>query len=388
MKRLLFLSPALVLAAIVACTRTPAVVPSPPPPVVKVANPRVQSVTDYTDFTGRAKASDTVDIKARVTGYLNKIHFKDGVAVKAGDPLFEIEPGTYETDLNRAKAVVQQAEVTVTNRRRDYDRVFSVSTSTGQEKDKALADLDAAKADLDVARKQEAQARKLFDYTKIHSPMTGRISRRLVDQGSLVKADDTLLATVVATDPMYVYFDVDDRTHLMLKELKDSGLGTEVRIALPTQDGFPEPAQGGFVGVVDFNDTQLSATTGTISKRAVVPNPKGVLTPNLFVRVRLPVGLPRERTLVPEEAVGTDQGLKFVYVVNAEGVVEYRQVKLGLQVGTDVVVEPVPGRANSGVTPADQVIVEGQGLQRVRKGAKVTVKSGREPSSTPASRGP
>jgi RND family efflux transporter MFP subunit len=390
----------LLLVALGACTRPPPPVAPPAPQVVRVASPRVQPVTDYQDFTGRAKASDTVDIKARATGYLDQILFADGAAVKAGQPLFVLEPGTYETDLNRAKAVVAQAEVTLANRRRDYDRVFGLSSSTTQEKDNALAQQDAAKADLEVARKQQAMAQKLLDYTKLNSPKDGQIGRRLIDRGSLVKADETLLATVVTTDPIHVYFDVDDRTLLRLKRLRNdgklrltgdalpptalpalqgavgvaaTGRPTVVQVGLPDQDGFPEPKDGGVTGVVTFLDTQLTATTGTITLRADVPNPKGLLTPNLFVRVRLPIGEAKASVLVPEEAIGTDQGLKFVYVVNAKDEVEYRPVAVGLQVGTEVVVEAVPGsKSPSGVTEGERVIVEG--VQRVRRGMKVSVK--------------
>ncbi len=356
-----------------ACTRPPPPTVQAPPVVVKVVTPRSQMVTDYQDFTGRAKASDTVDIKARATGYLDKIHFTEGAKVTAGQPLFDLEPGTYATDLSRAKAVVAQADVVLTNRQRDYDRVFGLSSTTTQERDAVRADRDEAAATLDVAKKQTAQAQRLFDYTKLTAPKDGRIGRHLIDRGSLVQADMTLLATVVTADPMHVYFDVDDRTDLRLKRLTGSVIGSKVKIGLPDQDGFPDPKDGGFAGTVTFRDTQLTATTGTITLRADVPNPNGVLTPNLFVRVRLPLGEAKASVLVPEEAIFTDQGLKHVWLVNAKDEAEYRQVKVvGLQVGTDVVVEPVPGKADSGVAAGERVIVSGG--QRVRKDMKVVVK--------------
>jgi RND family efflux transporter MFP subunit len=230
-----------------------------------------------------------------------------------------------------------------------------------------------------VARAQLAQAQRLYDYTKVSAPKASRIGRRLVDRGALVKADETVLATLVVTDPMHVYFDVDDRTNIRLNQLVadgklklDADSTTTVQIGLPTQEGFPPPKDGGFTGQVTFRDTQLTATTGTITLRADVPNPKGILTPNLFVRVRLPLGDPRPRVLVPEECIFTDQGLKHVWVVNAKDEAEYRLVQVGLQVGTEVVVEPVPGKANSGVAEGERVIVEGG--QRVRKDVKVTVR--------------
>jgi len=360
----------------------------------------VQSVTDYQDFTGRAKASDTVDIKPRVTGHVQKIHFAEGGAVKAGEPLFDLDPGLYGTELARAEAAVVQAKALVVQERakirqattvlttthKDYERVRSLSVASDAERVLAEGKWEEAKAALEVAKAGEktadaavvvaermvAQAEKNMAYTHILAPKAGKIGRHMLDESALAKSDETILATVVVIDPMHVYFDVDDRTDLRLKRLNGSVLGSQVKIGLPDQEGFPETKDGGFTGTVTFRDTQLTATTGTITLRADVPNPKGMLTPNLFVRVRLPVGEPKQSVLVPEEAVGTDQGLKFVYVVNDKDEVEYRQVKMGLQVGTDVVVEPVPGKANTGVQPTDRVIVEG--VQRVRKGMKVTVK--------------
>lgn len=402
MKRLLFAVPALLAVSLGACNRPPPPVVPPTPPVVKVVNPRVQSVTDYQDFTGRAKASDMVEIKPRVTGHVQKIHFVEGGTVKAGEPLFDLDPGLYGTDLARAEAAVVQAKALVVQEKariqqattvlatatKDYERVRGLSVASDAERVLAIGKWEEAKAALEVAKagektaeaavvvaeRQVAQAEKYMAYTHIVAPKAGRIGRHLLDESALAKADETVLATVVVTDPIHVYFDIDDRTDLRFTQMKQSPIGAKIKIGLPTQEGFPDADKGGLVGTVTFRDTQLTATTGTILLRADVPNPNGVLTPNLFVRVRLPVGQPKQSTLVPEEAVSNDQGLKFVYVVNDKDEVEYRQVKMGLQVGTDVVVEPVPGKANSGVAAGDRVIVEG--VQRVRKGMKVTVKSG------------
>lgn len=402
MKRLLLAVPALLAISLGACTRPPPPVTPPAPPVVKVVTPQVQPVTDYQDFTGRAKASDTVDIKPRVTGHVQKIHFVEGGTVKAGEPLFDLDPGLYGTELARAEAAVVQAKAMVVQEKakirqattvlatthKDYERVRSLSVASDAERVLAEGKWEEAKAALEVAKAGEkaadaavvvaermvAQAEKNMAYTHILAPKAGKIGRHLLDESALAKSDETILATVVVTDPIHVYFDVDDRTDLRLKRLNGSVIGSKVKIGLPDQEGFPDSDKGGFVGTVTFRDTQLTATTGTITLRADVPNPKGVLTPNLFVRVRLPVGESKTSVLVPEEAVGTDQGLKFVFVVNDKEEVEYRQVKMGLLVGTDVVVEPVPGKANSGVTAGERVVVEG--VQRVRKGMKVTVKSG------------
>ncbi len=402
MKRLLFAAAGAVLSCVLgACTRPPPAVVPPADPVVRVVSPRAQTVTDYQDFTGRAKASDTVDIKPRVTGYVEKIHFTEGGQVTAGQPLFDLDAGLYGTELARAEAATVQAKATVVQERakvqqataalatatKDYDRVRNLPAASATERVLAEGNWEAAKAGLEVARagekvadaavvvaeRQVAQAAKNMAYTHITATKTGQIGRHLLDKDALAKADETILATVLTTDPMHVYFDIDDRTDLRFKELKQSPIGAKVKIGLPSQDGFPDQDKGGFVGTVDFIDNQLSATTGTITVRATVPNPKGVLTPNLFVRVRLPIGAAKPSVLVPEEAIFTDQGLKQVWIVNAKEEAEYRQVKVGLQVGTDVVVEPVPDKAGSGVAAGERVITEGG--QRVRRGMKVTVKS-------------
>lgn len=367
------------------CTRPPPPVAPPVPPVVRVATPSVRDVVEYQDFTGRAKASDTADLKARVTGYLTAIHVKDGDRVTAGQPLFDIDPGLYATELARAEAAVKQAEATVSRLTKDVLRVRSLPSASQSERDLAEGSLDEAKAAAEVARRQADQARKSVEYTRIVAPKAGRIGRHLVDVGSLVKADDTLLATIVVADPAWVFFDVDDRTMLRLNRLIAAGRlnlsadgNTEVKVGLPDEDGYSATP---IVGKVRFIDTQVNAGTGTITLRADVDNPAGLLTPGLFVRVRLPVGEPKRSVLVPEEAIGTDQDKKVVYVLTANDEAVYRQVKVGQADGADRVVEPVTERdeatgslrvrPDSGVQPTDRVIVEG--LQRVRKGVKVTV---------------
>jgi RND family efflux transporter MFP subunit len=367
--------------------------------------PSVREVVDYQDFTGRTRASDSTDIKARVTGYLSAIHFKDGARVTAGQPLFDIDAGLYATELARAEAeaakakvavtqsqaMVTQAKATLTRVTKDYVRVKDLPTASQSERDQVEGQWEEAKAGVTVAEaavkvadsavlvadRQVAQAQKNVDYLKITSPKAGRIGRHLLDVGSLVKADDTLLATVVVTDPIHVYFDVDDRTMLRLNRLiADKKLNltadgkTVVPVGLPDEDGFDSKLSG----TVKFIDTQLNAGTGTITLRADVDNPNGLLTPGLFVRVRLPIGESRKRVLVPEEAIATDQGLKKVFVLTENDEAVSRQVNVGLLVGTERVVEPVPNKPNSGVKETDRVITEG--IQRVRDGVKVSVKEG------------
>ena len=248
------------------------------------------------------------------------------------------------------------------------------------------ASVTVAASAVTVARKQLASAQNYVDYTRIKAPFAGRIGRRLVDAGNRVKQDDTVLARLVRLDPMDVDFDIDDRTLLRLYDLMMAGKtsaaaaaggwrhldGSRQQIQEKVEIGRPDRDDFTLKGLVTFVDNQLNTGTSTIQVRAEVANPTGELKPGLFVRVRIPIGEPKMAVLVPEEAIGTDQQLKFVYVVNESDEVEYRKVRLGQQVDALRVVEPVPGDAKSGVRPTDRVIVAG--VQRARVGAKVTVK--------------
>ena len=402
MKRILFLA-AFCAAASGGCSRPSApVVPTPPPQVI-FSYPVEKDVTDYEDFTGRTVALKSVDIRSRVTGQLVKQHFKDGDLVKEGDPLFDIDPTTYSAEYERAIAVEVQAEAKVERletdlvrqigagirfdmglflardvRARYLDKLKSISR---QEYDTVMADRTEAAAALGVARRQVIAAKNYVDYTHIRSPVSGLSSKRVFDPGNLVKADDTLLTNIVALDPIYAEFDIDDRTVLRVRRLIDAGLvqsartvKTEIRVGLPDEDGFS------MAGTITFIDNQLNPGTGTIRVRAEVPNPKRLLSPGMFLRVRVPIGVPKKEILVPEIAIGTDQGLKYVYVVNADNEVAKCRVDPGLplEFGTpkqtyrvvrSVAVEPgSPGIA--GLKTTDRVIVKG--LQRLREKAKVT----------------
>ncbi|MFO0849287.1 MAG: efflux RND transporter periplasmic adaptor subunit [Gemmataceae bacterium] len=393
--------PLFVLAA--GCARPqPALAPTKPPDVV-VASPTVQEVNDYEDFTGRTEAFEAVDIRARVTGYLTKIEFKDGADVRQGAPLFQIDPTLYQAEVDRSKAtlaqtkaLVKQAEAELDRASKDFARVIGsqavsreeVDRITG-EKAKAAAALTAAEAAVGVAQASLRTAEQNLAWCRITAPLSGRLSRRSIDPGNLVKADDTVLTSIVATDPIYANFDVDDRTLLRIRRLIREGKVTSARerqaqlqIGLPDEDGFS------FTGVIDFADNKLDPGTGTLRVRATVKNESvnnnRLLTPGQFVRVRLPIGVPRKAVLVPEEALGTDQGQKFVCLVREVTTdkgekaheVAYRPVKVGQAFGPLRVIE-------SGVTDADRVIVSGQ--QRVRPGAKVTPK---EPAAAAKAKAP
>jgi len=382
MKPLLGLS-LLALVAALGCVRPPAKVVDTAPPQAIVELPVVRDVTEYEDFTGRTVASKSVDIKSRVTGHLINLHFEDGKDVKAGDKLFDIDPKTYRAEHERAMAAVVQAETRVARLERDFKRVEDLKMKNSispEEYDRVLGDRAEAIAAVEVAKRQEAAAKNFVDYTHIAAPISGRIGKRMIDPGNLVKADETLLTTIVASDPMYADFDIDDRTVLRIRRLIEAGsvqsardVKTPVRVGLPDEEGFSMD------GTITFVDNQLNPGTGTIRLRAEMANPKYLLSPGMFIRVRVPIGKPKREILVPEIAIGTDQGLKFVFVVNADDTVEQHRVELGLPQGSLRVVRAVEGDPKSGVTETDRVIVKG--LQRVRDKAKVTPKFDAPPTA-------
>jgi multidrug efflux system membrane fusion protein len=365
---------------------------------VVVTTPVTNEVTDYQDFTGRMDALKTVDIRPRVSGYITESPFAEGDIVKEGDLLFQIDSRPYQADLNQAKANLKQAEADVvlqTKRAvRARDLITSAAGAIGQEdyeqvvaaRDKAVATVASMKATVERAQLN-------LDFTHITVPslgdymghsLIGRISRRMVDPGNLVNADQTVLTTLVSIDPMYAYFDVDERTYLELAEVTAkqgnswfSALQFPVLMRLANEDEFHTK------GSVNFLDNRLNGNTGTVRMRGVFTNPNGVLKSGLFVRIRLPLGVPYKAVMIPDEALLSDQGRKYVYVVKKEtndkgeevGKVEYRSVELGQSLqGLRVI--------KSGLTMGEQVIVSG--MQRVRPGAVVQTKT-QEPPSPPKS---
>jgi RND family efflux transporter MFP subunit len=244
--------------------------------------------------------------------------------------------------------------------------VADKGTVTQEEIDRISGDRAEARAAVAVATQQRELARQNVEFTKIRAPFAGRIGRRMIDPSNLVKANDTILATLVSLDPIYVNFDIDERTLLRLRRLVREGKivsartePTTVHIGTADEEGYS------LAGVIDFIDNRVEAGTGTLRVRARADNPKALLSPGMFVRIRLPVGKPKPCLLVPEEALGSDQGQRYVFVVNDKDEVVYRPVKLGPQVDRLRVIE-------TGVQPDDRVIVSG--LQRVRAGVKVVPK--------------
>jgi RND family efflux transporter MFP subunit len=354
------------------CTSTPPVAETPPPPV-SVSQPVVRDIVDHDDYEGHIAAAKTVDARARVRGHLFKINFEDGEIVKEGALLFEIDPRPYQAQLDMAKAKVKQAEAKLGFRKSDLARNKELAKTPGAVSQRTIDLSESAvkegEADVLVCEANQEEAKLNLDYTKVFAPITGKIGRAQVDIGNLVNAGggDTLLATIVTVDPMYVFFDVDERALLRYRREFRKGkedapikeLNIPVELALDGEEGFPHK------GVIDFSDNKVNPSTGTIQVRGVLANPKRILDSGMRARVRIPVGDPHKVLMVTERAVGTDQGRKFVYVVSDQNVVERRDVKLGrLSEGLQVVQE--------GLKEGDRVIVNG--IQRVRDGAKVDPK--------------
>jgi RND family efflux transporter MFP subunit len=334
---------------------------------VAVTRPITDEVTDYQDFTGRLDAFKTVDIRARVSGYVQDAPFKEGDVVHEGDLLFQVDPQPYEADYNQAVANLKQAEADRDLQARNVARVQRMlpAGSIGREEyDQTVAAHAKAVATVGSMAAARDRAKLYLGYTRVCAPLSGRISRRYVDPGNLVTADNTMLTTIVSEDPVYAYFDVDERTYLDLLHSVPAGQGSwftgpqfPVWIRLANEQEFTH------AGTINFIDNRVNAGTGTVRMRGVFRNSDGYLKPGLFVRIRLPVGAPYRAILVPDEAFLSDQGRKYVYTVNDKGEAAYRSVTLGQAVrGLRVVKE--------GLSVEDRVIVTG--MQRVKAGTPVT----------------
>jgi RND family efflux transporter MFP subunit len=344
-----------------------------PPPEVKVSLPVVRDdIIDYEDFPGRTDAVSSVDVRARVTGYyLETVKLREGREVKKDEVLAEIDPRPYQAELNRAEANLVQAQAHRDRLEADFKRaatLFSRGSISREDYDKFGGDRAEAAAAVGVAQAQREAAELNLKFTKVVAPLSGLISRRYVDPGNLIKADDTILTNIVSLDPIYAYFDVDERTVLRVQRLVHEGKiewspekGLPVWMGLASETGFPHE------GVINFADNRVDADTGTWRLRATFANPQRgplrLLTPGLFVRMHLPIGTPYRALLVSEQALATNQGQKSVFVVKDDNTVEERRVRAGrLQNDGLRVIE-------DGVKAGEKVVVSG--LQRVR--AKMTV---------------
>jgi len=367
--------------AVGGCAQGPPPSPSLPPLVVTVSQPVERDVIDHDEYTGRTAAVEEVEVRARVSGYLIKVNFTEGAEVKKGDLLFQIDPRPFQATLDAAKGQVAQWEAKRARAEADVarnQRLLPKGAASQKDLDSATADLGEARAEIQSAQAVIQQATLSLEFTRITAPISGRISRTFITEGNLVTADTTLLTTIVSIHPMYAYFDVDERSMLRYQQLarerkrqsaRDARVPVLLRLA--NEEGFPHE------GVIDFVDNRVDPTTGTIRTRGVFANTDRILTPGLFVRVRIPGSDTYKAVLVADRALGTDQGQKYVWVVNEQNIVEYRVITPGsLQSDGLRVIQ-------AGLKPGEWVIVNG--LQRARPGVTVVPQQMEMPAQIAAS---
>ncbi len=344
--------------------------PPPPPPVpVTVSQPLARDVIEWDEYQGRMDAVAMVEVRARVTGYLQSVNFKDGAEVSQGDLLFVIDPRPYQAELDRAAADLQQAVTKfelASNDMARAQRLLKARAISEEEADARSKAERTSAAAIQSARADVAMAKLNMEYTRVTAPISGRIGRKLITEGNLVNGNQgqaTLLTTIVSLDPIYCYFDADERSIIKYQQLARNEKGDNIRdgkmaceLALADETGFPHK------GLLDFVDNRVDPATGTLRARGVFANPDRVLQPGFFARVRVPGSAKESALLIPDQAVGTDQGQKFVYAVDETNTVEYKIVDLGPMIdGLRVV--------RGGLLPGDWVVVNG--LMSVRPGAKV-----------------
>src|SRR2546430_9680818 len=319
------------------CARAPAEAPAAAPIPVTVSYPVEQYVTDYADFTARIAAVDSVEVRAHVWGYLDKVNFKEGALVKKGDVLFELDPRPYQAMLNQAKAKVAQDQAQLTFDEAEYQRNLRLA-ATGAVSRSDLAKTAAARG-VDLANiaadKAVVASRQLdLEYTQVKAPVSGRVSRYVVTVGNLIQSGDqgggTLLTTIVSVAPMDVYFDDDEHTVLRVRQMIREGKAKSARdgelpvwLGLANEEGFPHR------GTINFVENQINPKTGTLRLRGVFSNQDEALAPGHFGRVRFPIGAPHRALLITDRAIDTDQGQKIVYAVAKDDKAVSRPVRLG-----------------------------------------------------------
>lgn len=353
------------LGALAACGQSNTYV-APPPPKVTVAKPVEQKVTRYFEATGNAAAVNSANLVARVQGFLTEIKYTDGAAVKQGQHLFTIEPEPYQLKLQQAQAAEASAEATAKQTEADFERQQELVARQAASKaafDNATANRDTAKARLLQAKADTKQAQINLDYTRVVAPFDGVVAARQVSIGELVGGTGTqVLATIVQLDPIWVNFSASERDVLHVRDMLNKRgekaadlLGTTVEVGVQTDAGYP------YKGKLDYIAPTVNQATGTLAARAELRNDRRLMLPGFFVRVRVPL----EETpalLVPAVALGSDQGGRYVLVVNADNSVEQRKVEVGPTVGELAVIE-------NGLKPDDRVVVAG--ILRAVPGQKV-----------------
>src|SRR6266542_1462075 len=347
----------------------PAARPAPPAPSVTVAPVEQREIVEWNQFTGRTEPVESVEVRPRVSGYIQEVRFQSGQLVKKSDVLFVIDPRWHQAEFDRRQAEFEQARVRLDNARREADRTPQLLANKAisiEESDARQARYQEAKAALLASQAALDTAKLDLEYTQIRAPIDGRVSRALLTEGNYVSgvaSTATLLTTIVSVDPIYVNADIDENSLLKFnalaqsRKLETNGDGQiPVELQLADEPEFPHR------GHIESFDNRLDANTGSILLRAVFPNPDGRIVPGLFARIRVPLSERHPALLVEERAIGTDQAQKFVLALTATNTVEYRSVQLGPLIDGKRVVR-------SGLEAGDIIVVNG--LQRVRPGMPV-----------------
>ncbi len=350
----------------------------PPPPKVTIAQPLVQEITDYLEFTGTTDASEKVNVTARVSGLLQSMHFEPGTVVDKDQLLFVIDPSEYEADLQAAKAELASAHAELKRAETEYQRsqkLYEKNAGTESDVVKWRGEMEVAKASIQRAQAKVVRAELTLSYTQVKAPIRGRVGRDLVNVGNLVgEGEATVLTDLTQFDPMYVYYDLNERDLLTVMSLYRNALeekGIDPRdepstradiplyLGLTNEQGYPHE------GLYDFGESSLDSDTGTVELRGVFQNPEipPKLLPGLFARIRMPIATRQNMPLVTEQAIAADQSGRFLLVVNSENVVEKRNIQLGQLINGMRVIE-------EGIKHDDWIIVKG--VQRVRSGSKVS----------------
>jgi RND family efflux transporter MFP subunit len=349
--------------AVAACTKP---IPQRPPAEVTVAPALGRQVTDWDEFSGHFEPVDAVEIRPRVSGFVQRVAFTEGAIVRRGEPLFYIDARPYEADVARAEAELERARTRAQLALGEHERaqrLVATQAISREELDARSSSQAEGDAAVRAAAAALVTAKLNLEWTTVRAPITGRVSRAAVTPGNLVQAGPpsaTLLTTIVSLDPIYVYFDSDEQAYLKyVGAMRGRSSELPVYVGLTNESGFPHK------GKLDFVDNRLDAGAGTIRIRAVIQNPTQLFVPGLFARVRL-VGTEQHAvTLIQDQAIGTDQDRKFVLILKPDSSVEYRPVQIGRLVdGLRVV--------NSGLRPGEDIVING--LLRVRPGMKVLAK--------------
>ena len=339
---------------------------APPPAPVTVATPIVQEVVDWDDFVGRFEAVQSVEVKPRASGYLQAVHFRDGDYVRQGQLLFTIDARPTQAALDQARAQLARAQAGMVNARTELARSRTLAASQAasvEEVEQRTAAVRVAQADIAAAEAAVRAQQLNVGFTRVLAPISGRVSERRVDAGNSVTADQTVLTTIVSTNPLHFAFEGSEA--LLLKYQRQ---GAGARIGTPIRIRLQDEATYSHAGTLDFVDTSVTAGAGTVRARAAIQNPDGFLRPGMFGHARLSASQPYRAMLVPDAAIVTDAARRVVYLVAPDGTVIARPVELGPLMGSLRVIR-------SGLRPNERVIING--IQRARPGQKVQPRPGR-----------